>query len=172
MLTPVTTLTELARLEPLRLAFSKRPYTMAIPPFRSGVLLPAMKCWQLTFALSLSLSIAGCGTSNECSFGSLSVSPRTATADHAAPPPGNSQRFLAFGGDLPSGCAAVTSNLMNVTWSVSDPVNVTISNAQDSTFGTATCIASTPTSVTVTATLPAGKNNGSQVAGEAALACN
>ncbi|MBZ5546874.1 MAG: hypothetical protein LAO22_02765 [Acidobacteriia bacterium] len=61
---------------------------------------------------------------------------------------------------------------MDVTWSVSDPVSITISNAQDSTFGTATCITSAPTPVTVTATLPASKNNGRQVVRAATLACN
>src|SRR5580765_6556450 len=120
-----------------------------------------MKCSRLISSLCLVVPLVGCGTTaHECMFGSLSVSPTTATADHGVPSPENSQRFLAWGGNLTPGCAATGSNLMEVTWSVSDPVSVTISNAQDSTFGTATCINSTPTPITVTATLPASANHG------------
>lgn len=63
-------------------------------------------------------------------------------------------------------------NLLNVTWSVSDATNVSISNVKGMTFGTATCLAPTAGPVTVTATLPASANGGQAVSGTAALTCN
>jgi len=63
------------------------------------------------------------------------------------------------------------SNLMNVSWSVSDTTNVSISNAKDITFGTATCLGRTSGPVVVTATLPASASSGQAVSGTAALTC-
>ena len=132
-----------------------------------------VKYWRVILALSLVLLFVGCGTSTrDCLFGSLNVTPPAASADHTAPVPGNSQSFLAWGSNLSPGCGATASNLLNVTWSVSDSTNVTISNAPDSTFGTTTCVHSTPTPITVTATLPASSNKGRQVTGTATLMCN
>lgn len=97
------------------------------------------------------------------------VSPQIATVDHQAAPPGNSKKFSAFALASP-GCVAPMSTLVNVTWSVSDPTNVKISNARDATFGTATCLG--PTShATVTATLPASENDGQPLTATAALMC-
>ncbi len=127
------------------------------------------KALTVVASVVLMFPLAGCGSS--CFFGALSVSPPNATADHAAAPPGNQQRFLAFGTDLPPGCAAIASNLPNVTWSVSDQSKVGISNAQDQTFGVATCLGTTTAPVTVTATLPPGLNNGRNATGTATLTC-
>jgi hypothetical protein len=62
------------------------------------------------------------------------------------------------------------SSLMNVSWSVSD-ANVSISNAKDATFGTATCLGPTSGPITVTAMLPASANHGRAVSGTASLKC-
>jgi hypothetical protein len=72
----------------------------------------------------------------------VSVSPNTATADHTAAPPDNQQQFFAFNSfPIKQGCAAITAAILNnVTWSTSDPGDVSISNTQGSTYGVATCI--------------------------------
>ncbi len=118
--------------------------------------------------------LTGCGDNptTTCFFGGVNVSPATATADHSAIAPGNSQQFLASGTNLPSGCAAAAANLRDVIWSVSDTTNVNISNIQDSTFGVATCVGATAGPATVTATLTANQNSGHQVSGTATLTCN
>ncbi|PYX98055.1 MAG: hypothetical protein DMG63_12815 [Acidobacteria bacterium] len=124
-------------------------------------------------SLLLTAILSGCGgkTSQDCAFTTLNVIPQSASADHTASPPANSQQFLAFGAGLPSGCVSILSNLLNVTWSLSDSVNAKISNAQDQTFGAATCTGASSTPITVTATLDAGHNNGKAVSGSASLTC-
>jgi len=125
------------------------------------------------FAIVLvSAVLAGCGNSHVCASGALNVSPQNAVADHSAPTPANSQLFLAFGAGLPAGCSATQSNLINVIWSVSDPIDVSISNTQGNAFGTASCINSTAVPVTITATLPASANHNKSVSGTATLTCN
>jgi hypothetical protein len=145
-------------------------------PRNSSVILPAMKMIASVLVLCTSalflLLVDGCGGgTGKCSLSSISVSPATATADHLAVSPTNSQRFLAFGSGLPSGCVSTQSNLTNVTWSVSDTTNVSISNSQDQTFGAATCLGATSAPVTVTATLAADLHNGQSVSGTATLTC-
>jgi len=95
--------------------------------------------------------LLSCGGAN-CSFSSLSVSPPSAAVSV-----GSSQQFTAFGGGLSNGCAAAASNL-NVSWTVSDSTNVSVTN----TNGTASmkCLGATQGSVTVTATLPSSSNKG------------
>src|SRR5207244_400364 len=123
------------------------------------------------FAIVLvSAVLAGCGNSHVCASGALNVSPQNAVADHSAPTPANSQLFLAFGAGLPAG-SATQSNLINVIWSVSDPIDVSISNTQGNAFGTASCINSTAVPVTITATLPASANHNRSVSGTATLTC-
>ncbi|HEX7285302.1 MAG TPA: hypothetical protein VF532_03930, partial [Candidatus Angelobacter sp.] len=63
----------------------------------------------------------------------MNVSPGTATVNHAAAVPGNSQQFSAFQTSAPNGCAFALSNLQTVTWTVSDTVNASISNTHDVT---------------------------------------
>lgn len=119
------------------------------------------------------LFLMGCGakTGQDCSFGALSVSPSVGTADHSSLSPGNSQQFLAFGTNLPAGCMSTQSNLLDVTWSLSDVANAKISNAQDATLGIATCTNVAPTAITVTATLDASHNSGKTATGTALLTC-
>lgn len=60
--------------------------------------------WALSVASAiLCFVLAGCGgnTSNRCFIGSITVSPRSATVDHTAAPPGNTQQFAAFAGSVP-----------------------------------------------------------------------
>jgi hypothetical protein len=127
----------------------------------------------------LALSILGCfavtscggTTSNDpCKILSINVSPSSATVDHKAPPPGNTQHFDAFIGKVPPGCSFITGNIFDATWTVSDSTNVSISNAQDSTRGNATCKGATAGAVTVTATKT--ESDGSKVSNTASLTCN
>ncbi len=115
----------------------------------------------------LPFMLAGCDNSTFCFVSTLNVSPQNATV-----PPGNSQQFLAFGSTTTVACTITNSNLRSVTWSVSDPVNVTISNTPDATFGNAACTGATAGPVTVTATLPASANGGHPVTGTATLVCD
>jgi hypothetical protein len=117
-------------------------------------------------------AISGCGgnTTPSCKILAINVFPATATVDHAAVPPGNTQHFDAFIAKVPPGCEFLTGNIFDAVWSVSDPVNVSISNAQDATRGTATCKAATAGAVTVTATK--SQSDGSSVSNTASLTCN
>jgi hypothetical protein len=117
----------------------------------------------------------GCGAdvSGGCFITTINVSPQTATVNQNAAPPGNSQVFLAFQTGAPSGCAFTLANLQNAVWTVSDPVNATISNSHDqmnADYGRATCINAAPAPITVTATVPSG--NGNEVTASATLTCN
>ena len=116
--------------------------------------------------------LLGCGgkSATRCKINSINVSPAAATVNHTAAPPANTQHFDAFIASEPSGCVFILSNLPNATWSVSDPVNVSIANPPDPAFGTATCKAATAGAVTVTATVPAG--DGTNVSNTASLTCN
>lgn len=131
-----------------------------------------MKTWLCSAVCFLfSLLAAGCGghtTPPDCSLQQITVSPLSATANHLSSP-GNTQQFLAFGMASP-GCAVIQSNLTNVTWSVSDTTNVSISNVHDITFGVATCKAATAGPVTVTASMPSAK--GGNIVATASLTCN
>ena len=133
---------------------------------------------QPRFLLAIStlacLAVSGCGgqtsSSSSCQILAINVSPATATVDHAAAPPANTQHFDAFIAKAPPGCAFFTGNVFDAVWSVSDPVNVSISNAQDATRGTATCKAATAGAVTVTATK--SQSGGPTVTNTASLTCN
>ncbi len=126
--------------------------------------------WLLAPAL-FSMILTGCGGSPKpiCAMTAFNVSPNTATISHAAVPPGNTQHFAAFETAATTGCAFPLSNLTTVTWTVSDPVNVSISNATADN-GAATCHAATAGAVTVTGTAPAG--NGANITNTASLTCN
>lgn len=116
-------------------------------------------------------ALAGCGGSSKtvCKLTAITVSPPAATADHAAAAPGNQQQFAAFAAAGTPGCAVALSNLTTATWSVSDPVAVSIGNVQGPNYGNATCLAATVSPVTVTATVPAG--DGTNVSATASLSC-
>ena len=127
------------------------------------------------FLLTLILVVpnAGCGgTSPKPNCGvavGLAVAPPTATADHLAASPGNKITFV--GADVPpAGCPPTPGPLrLDLKWTVSDTVNVSIGNTQNVDYGTATCINAAPAPVTVTAT---GTNGlGATITGTGTLAC-
>jgi hypothetical protein len=122
----------------------------------------------------LCLAILGCGGKSPitlaCKITAINVSPGSATISHTAPLPGNTQHFDAFASAVTPGCVVSQSNLTTGSWSVSDNTNVSISNVQGATFGTATCNGATSAPVTVTATVPAG--DGTNVSNTASLTCN
>jgi len=128
---------------------------------------------RLFMLAGLFLALAGCGgkTNTVCKITGMSVSPNTATINHAAVAPGNMQQFDAFQTAAPAGCAFALSNLTTVTWTVSDPVNVSIgATSHDPNFGQATCKNATAGAVTVTGTAPAG--DGTNISSTASLTCN
>ena len=113
----------------------------------------------------------GCGDANrDCNLTALSVAPRIASADHTAAASGNQVQFFA-GPVTPKVCAtAACVNCWGQTWTVSDPVNVSISNnANDN--GTATCLGATSGAVTVTATVQDAGKSTQTVTGAATLTC-
>ena len=120
--------------------------------------------------------IMGCGgkspTTPACKLIAINVSPASATINHSAAAPGNTQHFDAFASDSTPvlGCFEALGSLQTATWSVSDNINVSVSNIHDSTFGTATCKAATSGAATITATVPVG--DGTSVSNTASLTCN
>lgn len=116
----------------------------------------------------------GCGGKSPitlaCKITAINVFPTSATISHTASPPGNTQYFDAFASAVTPGCVLTQGNLTTATWSVSDNINVSISNVQGATFGTATCNGATSGATTVTATVPAG--DGTSVTNNASLTCN
>jgi hypothetical protein len=134
------------------------------------------RCGKSLFAGAclLYFSTMGCGRKSPitlaCKITAINVSPSSATISHTAPPPGNTQHFDAFASAVTPGCVVSQGNLTTGAWSVSDNINVNISNVQGATFGTATCNGATSGAVTVTATVPAG--DGTSVSNTASLTCN
>ena len=78
--------------------------------------------------------------------------------DHTAAPPGNQELFQAgIGSDFGPGCVTPqVEALTRAQWTVSDPINTSISSANDSTNGLATCLGATTGNATVSATLKSG----------------
>jgi len=121
--------------------------------------------------LAAALISAGCGDANQnCHLTGLTVGPSSAAADHALAAPDNQVQFFA-GPVVPKGCAvAACVNCWGQTWTVSEPVNVSISNdAVDN--GTATCLGATNGAITVTATAPVGGKSTGTVTATATLTC-
>jgi hypothetical protein len=116
------------------------------------------------------LATVGCGGGGNGSVCGLSVGPPTATADHAAAAPGNSQTFTAFLGlsTIPGCPSSIDPIPENSNWTVSDPsVHLSSSPA----FGvTATCTAAVTNPITITAT--AVRNGPPILTGQASLTCN
>lgn len=101
----------------------------------------------------------GCGgngsISGNCTLTTvITVSPTSATVNHAAAPPANQVQFIGVGRfTAPPGCAApALAFLVYGTWSDPDPTDITISSANDSTNGTAECKSATNGAVTLTGT--------------------
>ena len=138
-----------------------------------GTLISMNRGWRILFFLLLLLVLvsAGCGgTSHDCTVArGLDVAPQSATADHAAAPPGNKVSFVGADSVVP-GCIPTPGPIrFDLKWSVSDTVNTTIGNTSNVDYGVATCINATPAPVTVTAT---GTNRlGSTITGTATLTC-
>jgi len=113
-------------------------------------------------ALSFSGLLAGCGSQNPaCGPGPpvLAVSPATATADHTAAAPGNQQQYTATSRPAAAGAGCATPDViarLTPTWTVSDTLHISISNASDATNGVATCLGPTIGAATVTATVGSG----------------
>src|SRR5262249_42361992 len=113
----------------------------------------------LQFLALLIVSSAGCGGSPKPDCGvaiALAVAPPTATADHAAAPPGNKIQFVALDA-IPPGCRPTPGPAVprqDLKWTVSEPANVTIGNTPNVDYGLATCNNATAGTVTVTASGP------------------
>ena len=116
--------------------------------------------------------LSGCGAAGPVCLGGTvtTISPVAAVADHAAPAPGDMQKFSAVAAPKAEpGCPQPQIvQLLTPVWSVSDPVNVAISSAQDSTNGVATCLGATAGTVQVTAVSAAG---GATLLATASLTC-
>lgn len=131
-----------------------------------------MGFFLLLLAVLMAVCGAGCGGTSppDCSVAvALAVAPQTATADHSAAPPGNQISFVGL--DMPPASCPPTPGAprLDLTWSVSDPGNVTIGNTQGVDYGVATCKNATASPVTVTAT---GTNKLKMpITGKAMLTC-
>ena len=125
--------------------------------------------FELISLLTAALIGTGCGQQS-CRLSGLSVGPPNATADHAAPAPGNQVQFFATA-TVPKGCTHTACvNCSGQTWTVSDSVDVSISNNVNDN-GTAVCKGTTNGAATVTATAPAGTGSTKTVSGTATLIC-
>ena len=116
------------------------------------------------------LSLFGCGTSTrDCTPTPIivSVSPATASANHAAASPGNQVQFTetSTGGVLPEGCAVPPSAFVQ-PWTSSDSTDIQFSNTQP---GLATCVNPTSGAATITAAV---SKSGATGKGTATLTCN
>jgi hypothetical protein len=113
------------------------------------------------------LATIGCGGNGSgCAITGVNVVPSTATADHAAPAPGNSQTFTASF-QLPNNSdCAVPAVLEPFNWTASDP-SVHLSTSP-TVMVTATCTAALANPVTITAT----PTNGQMLTGKGSLTCN
>lgn len=112
-------------------------------------------------------AIAGCGGSSNCAAVGLNVAPSSATLDHTAAAPANSQMFSTttlFGGGN-GVCTGNAAALVSSNWMVSDP-SVHLSAAQGPQI-TATCTAAVASPVTITATAV----DGQMLTGQASLTC-
>src|SRR5215467_7939307 len=90
--------------------------------------------------LAAALMCVACGnTQQSCEFTALSVTPSSGTADHAVSAPGNQIQFVAAPVTKGQCAAGACVNCWGQTWTVSDPVNVSISN-ENLDNGMATCL--------------------------------
>ncbi|HET7873257.1 MAG TPA: hypothetical protein VFL42_12140 [Terriglobales bacterium] len=129
-----------------------------------------MKVIYSLFVSAMLLALAGCASSGstDCSPTALNVTPASASVDHTALAPANSEIFSAS--FLPSskpGCVsvAITPALANSNWTVSDP-SVHLSSTPTTQI-TATCTAALASPATITATAASGQ----PLSGQATLAC-
>ena len=112
-------------------------------------------------------ALIGCGAPS-CTFVAIKIAPQAATVDHTAAPPANGLQFSVISATTPPGCGVMHGNPAKVSWSVSDSIHASISNAHGAMNGTATCLGATTGVATVTAAMPSG---GSRLTGTAKLTC-
>ena len=111
-------------------------------------------------------ALSGCGDAGpRCMTGlAMGLSPASGMADHSMKSPLNQQHFQASVGVVllqqGSGSCPIPQvvALVHPQWTNPDPAHLTISSADDSTNGLATCTGTTAGAVTLTATLPAGSS--------------
>lgn len=107
-------------------------------------------------------ALAGCGSSGGLgctpALPSYTVTPSSATADHASSPPGNQRQFIATSapGTGPGCATSQVVERLTPAWTVSDSLHVSISSAQDATNGLAICLGPTRGPATITAHVVAG----------------
>ena len=125
--------------------------------------LPGMRAYLSFGFLCLPGLLCGCATApggGSCTVTTvLAVSPASGTADHSAAAPGNQQKFSAVESfsSITSGCAVpLVVPVVYPAWTSSDPVDVTVSSAADSTNGLATCVNAALAPVTLTASVGTG----------------
>jgi hypothetical protein len=125
-----------------------------------------MKLHLLLVSVSL-IALVGCGVGPNPSCTPkpfLSVSPTLVIVDHTATPPGNQVKFTTTETvtySSPSGqiCAVpALIEIVNPVWTNPQPQQISISSANDSTNGTAVCLAPTNGPVTLTGTVAATPN--------------
>jgi hypothetical protein len=120
--------------------------------------------------------ICGCGGNSQISCDDpvvITVSPTSATVSHAAAPPANQVQFIAIGryGAQPGCGAPALAWIAYGAWSNPDPTDITISSANDSTNGTAECLAPTTGAVTLTGSFTTGVNPPQSVTQSVQLTC-
>jgi len=118
-----------------------------------------MRIALLTSVFCASLLLTGCAvnasTGQQCTNGlAMSISPASATADHAQTAPANQVKFQATVSPTASPGCAVPNWVMTAapTWTNPDPKNISIDSSSDtSANGVATCLGTTNGPVTLTA---------------------
>ena len=129
----------------------------------------------LVAILAATCGCGGNGNIGGCTYGiEVTVSPTSATVNHAAAPPANRVQFIGVGGYTASGehCAVpALAWIAYGTWSNPDPTDITISSADDSTNGTAVCLAPTNGAVTLTGSFPTSVNPPQSVTQLVQLTC-
>lgn len=136
-----------------------------------------MRPWLLCLAVC---GLTGCAGAPSCPSGGctldctgkliLNAYPTSATADHSAAAPGNQQQFTVTEGETfysPSGQICVVPAIEAVVhplWTNPDPLDISISSANDATNGAAVCTDSTSGPVTLTGSVQSSQSQ----AGESA----
>ncbi len=120
--------------------------------------------------------VCGCGapSSQSCGYSFVvTVSPASATVNHAATPPGNQVQFIGTAvPTAPPGCPIpAVEALVYATWSNPDPTDIQISSADNSTNGTAVCMSSTNGAVTLTGTFSSVPGNAGNITKSVQLTC-
>ena len=127
---------------------------------------------KLLILAGCSVLLAGCGAASpNCTLSDvLSVFPATATADHAATPPGNQLKFsVGLAPTAAPGCPIPQYiAIAYPAWTNPDPSAISISSAHDQTNGLATCLKATTGASTLTATVGTGQTAQSKTV---SLAC-